>query len=94
MQVTEYIVNRFKNFVGKPMLVGVCGRAGSGKTTISNKIADELREAGINSIAYSGDWRFKLDSAGRKIHFQKKWAEGLEPYLLAINQFNWWDLIR
>lgn len=91
MEITESIINRYESVLGRPMIIGVCGRAGAGKTTITKKIADQLREHGINSIPYSGDWRFKLDSLGRKIHFQQRWEQGLTQYMLAVNQFTWWD---
>lgn len=88
MQITKCIIDRYN---GGFMLVGVCGRAGAGKTTITNKIANQLKEKEIHSIVYSGDWRFKLDSARRKQLFHEKWNKGLDQYLLAINQFTWWD---
>ncbi len=90
MQVTEGIVNRLES-AKAPMLVGICGRAGSGKTTIANKIAKELGEQSIPTIHYSGDWRFKLDSEQRKRWLQEKWFVGAHAYLEAANQFNWWD---
>ena len=91
MEITQSIINRYENILGRPMLIGVCGRAGAGKTTITNKIADQLKEHGISSIPYSGDWRFKLDSLGRRLHFQQRWEQGLTQYMLAVNQFTWWD---
>jgi len=76
---------------GRPVLVGVCGRAGSGKSTLAKKIKEELEGQGIKSVSYSGDWRFKLDSQGRKMFLDEKWLSGLDEYLRAVNQFNWWD---
>ena len=94
MEITQSIINRYEKVLGRPMLVGVCGRAGAGKTTITNKIAEQLKEKGISSMPYSGDWRFKLDSIGRKLYFQERWNQGLAQYLLAVNQFTWWDFDR
>lgn len=88
MQVTESIVNRFKKITKRPVLIGVCGRAGSGKSTLVKKINEELS---VPSVFYSGDWRFKLDSEQRKTWLKEKWRSGLNQYLRAVNQFNWWD---
>lgn len=93
VEITDYIVSRlektavFKNHV----LVGVCGRAGAGKTTLVRKISSELKKKEIKNVMYSGDWRFNLDSAERKIWLQEKWKTGMDAYLYAINQFNWWN---
>ena len=73
------------------ILVGVCGRAGSGKSTLTEKISFELNERKTENIIYSGDWRFNLDSASRKIWLREKWKVGIDAYLYAINQFSWWD---
>jgi len=91
MQITETIINKISAISGRPVMVGICGRAGCGKSTLSEKIKDELGQKGIKSVSYSGDWRFKLDSQGRKIFINEKWLSGLDEYLRAINQFNWWD---
>jgi len=91
MQITEYIVNRFRNSDNHPFLIGICGRAGAGKTTLLQKISDELTSACIQNVAYSGDWRFILDSTDRKEWLEEKWRSGMDAYLNAINQFGWWD---
>ncbi|MEK9135217.1 MAG: HAD hydrolase family protein [Patescibacteria group bacterium] len=91
MQITESIINRINQLKEQPILVGISGRAGSGKSTIAQKIKEELSNRGINSIFYSGDWRFRLDSQTRKKFIEEKWLTGLDEYLRAINQFNWWD---
>ena len=91
MQITESIKNRIEQIKERPILVGVCGRAGSGKSTLAEKIKKELEEKGIKTISYSGDWRFKLDSENRKKFIEEKWLSGIDEYLRAVNQFNWWD---
>jgi uridine kinase len=91
MQITESIISRISGISGRPAVVGVCGRAGGGKSTLAQKIKEELSGRGIESISYSGDWRFKLDSEGRKVLMREKWLSGLDEYLRAVNQFNWWD---
>jgi len=91
MQITESIKNRIDQIKVRPILVGVCGRAGSGKSTLAQKIKKELEGQGVKTISYSGDWRFKLDSKGRKRFIEEKWLSGLDEYLRAVNQFNWWD---
>lgn len=91
MQITKTIINRINQIQNKPILLGVCGRAGSGKSTLANKIKEELNSQGIESASYSGDWRFKLDSKNRKKFIEEKWLCGLDEYLRAVNQFNWWD---
>lgn len=90
MQVTESIVNRFEK-TRAPMLVGIAGRAGSGKTLITKKISEELKDLSIPTLHFSGDWRFKLDSEQRKDWLKEKWFLGIHEYLQAANQFNWWD---
>jgi len=72
----------------RPVLIGVCGRAGAGKSTLVKKMTAEI---GLKSVFYSGDWRFKLDSEQRRRWLREKWLSGLDEYLRAINQFTWWD---
>jgi uridine kinase len=91
MQITETIKNRIEQIKESPILIGICGRAGSGKSTLAQRIKKELEEAGVKTTSYSGDWRFRLDSEGRKKFLQEKWLTGLDEYLRAVNQFNWWD---
>lgn len=93
MEITDFIVNRIKEFAVHKNLIltGVCGRAGSGKTTLVGKISDELKHNKIENVIYSGDWRFNLDSAERKFWMQEKWKTGMDAYLYAINQFSWWN---
>jgi uridine kinase len=91
MQIVETIINRISSGQSRPLLVGICGRAGAGKSTLAKKIKEELDKKQIKSISYSGDWRFKLDSQGRKSLINEKWVAGMDEYLRAINQFNWWD---
>jgi len=91
MQITEYIVNRFRESKNQRIVVGVCGRAGAGKTTLVQKIAGDLASASVEHVAYSGDWRFILDSTGRKEWLRETWRVGMDAYLNAINQFSWWD---
>jgi uridine kinase len=91
MQITEYIMHRFRNSKSQRLVVGLCGRAGAGKTTLVQKISDELASAGVENVAYSGDWRFILDSKGRKEWLSEKWRAGMDAYLHAINQYSWWD---
>jgi uridine kinase len=91
MQITEYVANRFRHSKRQRLLVGVCGRAGAGKTTLVRKISAELGSAQIENVAYSGDWRFILDSRGRKEWLDEKWRAGMDAYLHAVNQFSWWD---
>lgn len=78
------------------MIVSVCGRAGSGKTTLANSLKEDLAKEGIASVCYSGDLRFRFDSRTRRQWLIDKWNAGLHEYLNAVNQFNWWnfDLIR
>jgi uridine kinase len=94
MPITETIINRINQINKRPILLGICGRAGSGKSTIAGKIKLELKKQGIESVSYSGDWRFRLDSESRKKFIEEKWLCGMEEYLRAINQFNWWDFER
>jgi uridine kinase len=91
MEITEYLVNRFRDCKNKRLVVGIGGRAGSGKTTLVQKIVENLATAQIETVAYSGDWRFVLDSKERREWLHEKWRAGMDAYLKAINQFSWWD---
>lgn len=91
MQITEYILNRFRESKYRRLVVGVGGRAGAGKTTLVKKISDDLTNNKVENTAYSGDWRFILDSDGRKEWLRETWRVGMDAYLNAINQFSWWD---
>jgi len=91
MQISEYIVSRFRESKSQRLVVGICGRAGAGKTTLVQKISDDLASARLESVPYSGDWRFILDSKSRKEWLLEKWRVGMDAYLNAINQFSWWD---
>lgn len=89
--ISEYIVNRARAAARRPLLVGITGRAGAGKTTLTEGIADDLRASGLPSLPYSGDWRFILDSPGRRAWLRDTWRVGMDAYLNAINQHSWWD---
>lgn len=91
MELTEYIINKFKQNKKDIITIGICGRAGSGKTTLAKKISNKLSSKKMENVFYSGDWRFKLDSKNRKIWLREKWKVGMDAYLYAINQFTWWD---
>jgi uridine kinase len=93
MEIAEHIVHKLEEIKGNrsSVVVGVCGRAGSGKTTLSNRISGQLAEKGVKTAAYSGDWRFILDSKKRKMWLQEKWKAGLDAYMYAVNQFTWWN---
>jgi uridine kinase len=91
MQVTENILSLYKKTTNRSLVIGICGRAGAGKTTLMNKIKDDLKKEGIATVSYSGDWRFRLDSEGRKVMLAGAWKNGLEDYVRAMNQFSWWD---
>ena len=73
------------------LLVGICGRAGAGKTTLANNIVNELQDQDVTTIMYSGDWRFILDSFERRKMLNEKWKAGIDAYMYIINQLNWWD---
>lgn len=96
MEITDYIINRFESISGQcpHMLIGVCGRAGAGKTTLTERMSLELNERKVSNIIYSGDWRFNLDSASRKSWLREKWKVGVDAYLYAINQFSWWNFYQ
>ena len=94
MEVVAHVINAFQSALreGRPkLLVGICGRAGSGKSTLARTLAQDLRDRGIESVCYAGDWRLSLDSANRKAWIGQSWEAGISAYLSAINQFNWWD---
>ncbi|MBD3233293.1 MAG: HAD hydrolase family protein [candidate division Zixibacteria bacterium] len=93
MKISNYIVSKLEEIRGKKdcLVVGICGRAGAGKSTIADKISEELKKRNVENIGYSGDWRFILDSEGRKRWLQEKWNVGIDEYMYAINQFNWWN---
>ncbi len=96
MEMAELLLHKLaeKRGSGKALLIGICGRAGSGKTTLSGRIAALLAEEGIASVAYSGDWRFIRDSCSRKRWLEEKWRSGIDAYMYAINQYTWWDFAQ
>jgi uridine kinase len=89
MDILSNILHRSRK--KEHLLVGICGRAGAGKTTLTNKLVKEL---GDKAVIYSGDWRFKQDSEERKKLFAEKWKAGIDAYMYAINQYTWWDFDR
>ncbi len=93
MEVTDFLLRRFSELQGdrRRLTVGICGRAGAGKTTLGRRIERECELHGIATRAYSGDWRFLQDSPERKQWLLEKWRVGIDAYLYAINQFSWWD---
>ncbi|MFH0837586.1 MAG: hypothetical protein V1870_05630 [Candidatus Aenigmatarchaeota archaeon] len=91
MPITESIVNRINQIPKRPIFVGVCGRAGSGKSTLVKRIVEELAPISISANFYYGDWRFRLDSKSRKKWIEEKWQSGMDEYIRAINQYSWWD---
>lgn len=93
MEIVKLIQSRLREMRdgGRRAVVGVCGRAGSGKTTLTKRIANAFYAQGTGSVAYSGDWRFIRDSEGRRRWLSEKWKVGIDAYMYALNQFNWWD---
>jgi len=87
MEILSNIITQYEQSNKKHMLIGICGRAGAGKTTLANKLKEELD----NVIVYSGDWRFKQNSEERKKLFEEKWKAGIDAYMHTINQYTWWD---
>jgi uridine kinase len=96
MEITDYIMGDRYELQAKDMqiLAGITGRAGSGKTTLSKLLSKDLKDRGVDNVVYSGDWRFVLDSGSRKQWIETQWKTGMNAYLYAINQFNWWDFNR
>jgi len=88
MDILSNLKHRYNKKDKAHLLVGICGRAGAGKTTLAKKISEKFK---MHTIIYSGDWRFKHDSAERKKLFQEKWKAGMNAYMYAINQYTWWD---
>lgn len=72
-------------------LLGICGRAGAGKSTLAIGLSRWLTSQGIEARVYAGDWRFSLDSVARKVWLNESLGSGLSNYLYAINQFSWWN---
>jgi uridine kinase len=97
VEITSHVLSRYQAAAsrGQPRVaVGVCGRAGAGKTTFAGNLADELRSVGVPCAVYSGDWRFSLNSSRRRSWLRESWKEGLNSYLRAIHQYNWWEFKR
>jgi uridine kinase len=92
MELTNTVVSRLWNpRPSRTRLLGICGRAGAGKTSLASALSLELRARGVPNCVYSGDWRFRLDSDARKQWLKESEREGGFPYFCAVNQFNWWD---
>jgi uridine kinase len=97
MELAAYLDSRRLSLLrsGRPrLLVGICGRAGAGKSTLVWNLAECLRKGGLESRTYSGDWRFTYDSPTRRRWIDQQARKGLTSYLYSINQFNWWDFER
>jgi len=73
MNVTDLLLQRgaFHEGRRKCHIVGVCGRAGSGKTTFASRVRADLQSHAIHAVVYSGDWRVNADVKARKITGQK-----------------------
>ncbi len=95
MDISNFIFKRFQSLQKQRSLrVGICGRAGAGKTTLAHKITKDLQRWDIPSVNYSGDWRFIFDSNTRRKWLREKWKVGVDAYVQAINQFTWWDFSK
>jgi len=97
MDMTEFLIRKLREATaeGRPrILVGVCGRAGSGKSTLVGQLAGDISARGIPSISYSGDWRFALDSSERKQLLRQRSRGALADYVRFLNQFTWWDFAK
>ena len=97
MDVTEFLIRRLREAAaeGRPrILAGVCGRAGSGKSTLVDRLAGDISARGVPSISYSGDWRFALDSSERKKLLRQRSRGALGDYVRSLNQFTWWDFAK
>ncbi len=72
--------------------LGITGRAGAGKTIFSKILQQYFTNAGIEAIAYNGDWDFRLSSAERKKWIGEPRKKGdLAEYARRANQESWWD---
>lgn len=96
MEISDFLFNRLAPVLRERdrVLVGICGRAGAGKSTLTQHVAKDLKARGIPTLLYSGDWRFYLDSADRKAWMEEKWKLGMDAYIYALNQFSWWNFSR
>lgn len=77
----------------RPILLGVCGYANSGKTTFCIKLKNELTQLGLNVLHYEGDWRFKLNSLARKKLILTPEKDTVK-YIQKVNQTKWWNWIK
>lgn len=68
-------------------IVGITGPAGSGKSTLSDRIHEQIPD----SVVYHIDQRFIGDSQYRKELLSRKSKGDIYEYLDTCNQFNWWD---
>lgn len=93
MQIANVLLERMDVYSGSNScsVIGVCGRAGSGKTTFAHKLAHYLETRGARVAVYSGDWRFFLDSNARKLHLDSAYRLGTNEYLAAVDQYTWYD---
>jgi uridine kinase len=91
MEIANYIFNESKH---KPIIVGLCGRARSGKSTLSNKIVRQLRKLGVSTSFYSADWRFKHASKEREKWLRESFSGDVKKYMESVHQNNWWDFER
>jgi uridine kinase len=94
MELATLLANRIKASTSSHLVVGLCGRAGAGKSTLARLLGQGLEREGVEAVIYSGDWRFRMDSESRRRHIDESAREGLVKYLYTINQFGWWDFQR
>ena len=86
-------MDELKRFIAQQgfRAIGICGRAGSGKTTLAGQLAAAMERAGFQVIVYSGDYRFAQDSEARASAIRNYWEHDPVAFAEHVNQFFWWQ---
>lgn len=73
-----------------PLVIGITGGAGAGKTTLCNELVHILAGMKINACVYHMDWRMIGSSDDRRELLNRK-AVTTDGALDGWNQYNWWN---
>jgi len=89
MNIEEFALSKF--IEGKITIIFLTGKAGSGKTTLANKLSNIYEKNKIYSDVLNQDSFFKLSRTERKEWLEEGFKIGKEEYEKRSNPFLWYD---